>query len=133
MNREIKFRAWNDNKMEYLSLGDKNPLISRLHVALFSDFIRGKPEILMQFTGLKDKNGKEIYEGDMCKIHIFTQELGENLGVIEGEREFIGKISIESFGITINEEPLFCYGGFHEESLEVVGNIYENPELIKQM
>ncbi len=92
---------------------------------------------LMQYTGLKDKNGKEIYEGDIVRIHKFTQELGENMGVIEGEKEFLAKIEFSMYGgIYLNSRendscPLWEYeNGFHEESIEVIGNIHENPELL---
>ena len=71
-----------------------------------------------------------------CHFHpIFTQELGENLGVVEGENEFKAQIYINEMGVCLGAEygldPLFSYDGFHEESLEVIGNIYENPEILK--
>lgn len=95
------------------------------------------PETVGQFTGIKDKNGKEIYEGDIVKCHKFTQELGENLGVYEGEKEFIAKISFSIYGGTqvelVNGNFMFVWEfeeGWHEESLEVIGNIYDNPELL---
>lgn len=79
---------------------------------------------------LLDKNGKKVYEGDIVKFHQFTQVLGENMGVSEGENEFNAVIGFGSAGITINDEPLFMYDGTHEESLEVIGNIHQNPELL---
>ena len=129
--REIKFRAWAvaSNIMFYPNTDDG------------WDIVNGELDplpntILMQYTGLKDRTGKDIYEGDICKCHIFTQELGENMGVCEGEVEFICKIKFGVCGVTAqkggnNSGALFFYDNFHEESLEVVGNIYENPELLE--
>jgi uncharacterized phage protein (TIGR01671 family) len=84
-----------------------------------------------EYTGLKDKNGKEIYEEDIIKFHQFTQELGTNLGVCEGEKEFNAVVGFDCAGITINDEPLFMYNGVHEESIEILGNIHQNPELLE--
>ena len=57
MNREIKFRAFDDGKM--LSM----PINSNYGISRFFGILR-EDAVIMQFTGLKDKNGKEIYEGD---------------------------------------------------------------------
>lgn len=90
-----------------------------------------------QFTGLKDINGKEIYEGDILNIHIFTQELGSNLGVTEGEKEFKAEICYQSLGLWLegNKEEesdyIVMFNGIHEESFEVIGNIHENPNLLE--
>ena len=85
----------------------------------------------MQFTDLLDKNGKEIYESDVVRFHHFTQVLGEKLGVTEDEEEFNAVVDFGSAGIMLNDEPMFMYNGTHEESLEIVGNKFENPELSK--
>lgn len=98
------------------------------------------PETVGQFTGLCDKNGKEIYEQDILKVHIFTQELGENMGVVEGEKEFIASLHFSWEGIVLvnkkgeNSGPLNCYYGFEdpEEQLEVIGDIYTTPELLEE-
>ena len=66
---------------------------------------------IMQFTGLLDKNGKEIYEGDVTRC---GQE--EKIGVVEWHKEFA------MFTNCAVADPNKC---------EVIGNIYENPELIK--
>ncbi|CEN54444.1 YopX family protein [Capnocytophaga canis] len=67
---------------------------------------------LMQFTGLYDKNGKEIYEGDVIPI------FGKNHAV---------KFNYGMF--TINDREMRRY--IHSIPLEVIGNVYENPELVK--
>lgn len=107
--REIKFRAWDKEKREMILL---EPNTS------YSDF---KNFELSQYTGLKDKNGKEIYEGDIftdddCSKKRFIFEYnGLNLTVREvGYR--IGSLFITDDMI----------------KLEVIGNIYENPELLEE-
>lgn len=126
--REFKFRAFVDGRMgapfdafapEFMSTG-----------GTFSDGV-----IIMQYTGLKDKNGKEIYEGDV--IHI---EYGECVGheqVYEDYREIWEPIT----GSVVFEDGAFSFEGHsagtlplsaYIDDIVVVGNIYENPELIQK-
>lgn len=110
---------------------------------------------LMQFTGLLDKNGKEIYDNDIIKIHYFKNIAGENLGVSEVDAELIGVIEITPLALVLKNiigEKWCEYTGyeqgegeckvFHlhdvyegssdaEYQIEIIGNIYQNPELLK--
>lgn len=97
------------------------------------------PNTICQYTGISDLNGDRVYEGDIVKVHKFVPELGENLGVTEGEKEFIAYIKLTPYGgVTLcyndsEEGYLWEYeNGFHEESIKIIGNIYENPELLEQ-
>ena len=81
--------------------------------------------ILMQFTGLKDKNGKEIYEGDIVKNKSELYKVKFACGAF-------GVINIEN---DMDASP-FCSGGKWEKwlkEIEVIGNIYENPELLTNL
>ena len=122
--RKIKFRAWHkEEKIMGEVLG-----IDILHKEIFfsnedadcyghTDF---KDIELMQYTGLKDKNGKEIYEGDIVihysKMHkiIFNAE----------EARFV--LRDDEFELEIP------FTNNNNKRMEIVGNIYENPELIKE-
>lgn len=130
MNRQIKFRAWNldDNKMVYPLVfavctdGKLNPLIK------CSDGNRAyKDYPLMQFTGLTDKNGKEIYEGDIFQVagrHKYIVKY-----MVAGEYEY--ELIAATFVIWLNDEVYFPFDEYSINNGNVIGNIYENPELIK--
>ncbi len=154
MKREIKFRAWDKNKSRWLDLRDQhmNPLTGMIMID--EDNSCGDPEccggpqpywcdnsnyILMQFTGLKDKNGKEIYEGDVLIIHSdlewikgykFYCEWDIKLTTYYLNRtDMINNIFKGSCGHSINYYETIG-DGFHDKIYEVIGNIYENENLI---
>ncbi len=138
MMREIKFRIWDLVEKRY----DSNCHIYmdlNGNTTNYQTGAGGAEYLLEQYTGLKDENGVKIYEGDICNIHIFTQELGENMGVMEGEREFVAEICFDCIcGLSVKNNtgdsgPLYMYCGFEdsEEQIEVIGNIHQHPNLLE--
>ena len=83
---------------------------------------------LGQFTGLKDKNGKEIFEGDVLKFKFTDCEKDkENFIIVECIFQD-GRFLMDE----IEKKDLACYYYFEDELVEVIGNIYENPELLEE-
>ena len=135
MNREIKFRAWNkhNKKMYYKVMvgmwGSKEVMDDENYtVCMLYEYSNDNPKIgewlhfepyddieLMQYTGHKDKNGKEIYEGDIVKLF---------------EYKVIDNIILPEEIVTINDIRVGCDTLRPSQYMEIIGNIYENPGLL---
>lgn len=117
MSREIKFRAWStpDNIMHnnvYIYPYPNPMVVGRDDKSIGFD---GIDVVVMQYTGMKDKNGVEIYEGDILKQTYHNKEFG-----VVTYNELSGMYTTCSHSVRCNVE---------EDSI-IKGNIYENPELI---
>lgn len=118
--REFKFRAWVKKNDEMFH--DVDPTHYRHDDESYA---------LMQYTGLKDINGKEIYEGDIVKSHSFAFD-----GNFDGDLYRQGEIGFSHdccFVIKVDDSQFgfFETSHFEDPCIEVIGNRYENPELLE--
>ena len=124
-----KFRAWTEEgkAMYYDVYPFKDGTLLLSYDGIAFDEVPASDFILMQSTGLKDKNGKEIFEGDIVKYEAGCNTVTEE---VVYDKNFAG------FGVKDADAVIiFTFGELAEDidlsSIEVVGNIYENPELLE--
>ena len=129
--REIKFRAWNPVDMEMIA----DPLVYD-DVGINDNFENFKDDeyYLMQYTGLKDKNGNPIFEGDIIKYDrrdgfeydkfVWVASVGQN---IDGSYEMQCKQVESDEGLIDIDWRIYPYNN----NMEIIGNIYENQELLE--
>lgn len=119
--RELKFRVWSESDKEYRRDCKLKYLFTSstgLPSTAYSD--EGDRFDIEQYTGLKDKNGKEIYEGDIVDY----DDDGECIGIVKYDApEFYLDAD------ATNWARMFLKGAPHQK---VIGNIHENPELVKE-
>ena len=118
--REIKFRAWDKKEMHYGVGIDSTDTYPRCITGASIDSLRMLPLEnieLMQYIGLKDKHGKEIYEGDIFRIPPDKHHKEPEDNIVE---YFEGIYMLADHGLHLND---------WNEKGEIIGNIYENPEL----
>lgn len=145
--REIKFRAW-EKPITKLGFGrmycpafptwngdievwkNNSP---QTETELLSPMCGNEP-ILMQYTGLRDKNGKEIYEGDIVRFTNPIDEIDQQIGVCKFEQDECNFV-LQYKGYHHDHYALHTVylisNVTYECSYEVIGNIYENPELLE--
>lgn len=140
---EMKLRAWDKTRKEYLSGGNVfisiNPGMTPQNSFIYLDLI-DRPDkykerfILEQYTGMKDIHGTEIYEGDIIKSHLGDQVLAENMVVKFGMYQAncpVDKQDMESVGFYVSAQGFLDIPvGPTEDYAIVIGNVHANPELL---
>lgn len=128
MNREIKFRVWDATEKEYNYDIVAGNILSAIHGS--GDPLSEEEEeqfTLQQYTGCKDKNGTPIYEGDILANDLILPHDNDNIGVVYFAA---GTFMIDGDG------PFYDHVYGHSPDIldnhTVIGNKYENPELLKR-
>lgn len=148
--REIKFRAWDKAKhrmlgVDQLAFGPDGKLVS-----IYSDgpdfsndseaLMGEKPDlndaVLMQYTGLHDKNGREIYEGDLLRVELDDDPDSYYIAPVTwGGSDYPAFDIMSKYwpkNVSYDTNVLSAIiAGWSEEVMSVIGNIYENPEMLE--
>ncbi|MDS2293475.1 phage protein [Streptococcus pneumoniae] len=119
----VKCMFFQDSEIEEFELNDT---LMNDYITAYTDEIE-----LMQSTGLRDKNGKEIFEGDIVRTTRFLGRADEIGGFYEYEKDYVGVVKVLEGSWVIDTGSVAVRLWSEIDESEVLGNIYENPELLE--
>ena len=139
--REYKFRAWDNENNQMLDVQELNfedcfyGGEMQIKTTMYNDYFDCREMPLMQYTGLHDKNGKEVYEGDIVLIDAYKYEGPEfSREYLVKYNELLGMwtlIDLENY----DKEEFITFedlNGWYRLDIELLGNEYENKELLNE-
>jgi uncharacterized phage protein (TIGR01671 family) len=131
--REIKFRAWDKQEKEMYNWEYIGKLLGSEY---FSEFVKKEIIILMQYTGLKDINNKEIYESDIVKStatpHLTCDYLIWEVVWDHHQFEYRSRWALKSYDGNPELTSIDRIGQSALKPIEIIGNIWENEELLDE-
>jgi len=134
MTREIKFRVWHNPSKTFLTK-DGGCFKSSSYIYATGSILNGDFEDLtvQQFTGIKDKNGKDIYEGDILAWINSGDGSSVKVSIKYGQIFFDNSPAVWALGCVFGTDHYNEYGLPKQlKELKIIGNIFEHPELIKK-
>ena len=132
--REYKFRMWNKKEKKMYDVGVLDFDYKQVYMKGYLNYTTSSFQIedieLMQFTGLHDKNGKEIYEGDIVSKETFDDTKPNYRDVSYAKVVWIEELA--SYHLVNKDDKILWDLASDKYNIEVAGNIYENSELLKR-
>lgn len=144
MGRKIRFRAWHKSSKRMI-YDIQNEFEERIELGMdcFASYLENEDFVIEQYTGMKDKNSKEIAINDIVRMHYFGEYLGVNGGVGEADMEVVGVVCIDSLGTYTKvgdkkyywteylEDAEWCACNDQDNpELEIIGSVHKDPELL---